>query len=244
MDKLLNGLEEHFSGRYEIARSEIKHAQRLTLSHLDQTVNVDLFTSGKVVVGGKDSPLKTEVQELVENFRKDPEYFSKLKGKVGVAKALEPQEAILQHVSQELFTFLPDHDRRALIATYQILLSDLKLDDYSPVIMPVGRVYEGFIAKMLVRLGVCTQTAVQDVNFRFEQALYTPDAKKFKTKAPTHEPKLDAMKQRLKEFRHIQLHSMSSEFVQCTQHEEAKRFIERILGDIQSFFDYFEKHFE
>lgn len=243
MSELLHELEQYFRGKVELERSEIQHARRLTLKHLDQAVNIDHFASGTVYVGGKEGTLKEEVQGLIDNFRKDPDFFSKLKGPTAKAIAIKPEDRILQTISKELFAFLPEHDTRALIAAYQILLSDLNLVDYSPVIMPVGRLYEGFFAKTLVTLGICTKTAVQDSTFSFYNALESADAKKFKAKAPTHQAQLEAMKQRLKEFRHIQLHSMSSEFIQCGNHEEASRFIERVLRDTQSFFDYFKKYF-
>jgi hypothetical protein len=232
-----------YDGQYEIEHTEIQNAKRLVLKHLDQTVTIDLFSSGKIVVGGTNCPLKDEIKGHVGGFRQDPKYFDKLPQATATAVVTTPEQVILQHISNELLAFLPEHDRRALIASYQILLSALDLVDYSPAIMPVGRVYEGYLGELLVRLAIVTKTALQDPKYNLMFAFDSSDAKTLKSKISTHEAKLDSAKQRLKEFRHIQLHSQSSQFVQYTTRAEASRFVERVLGDMQALFDYFKNYF-
>jgi len=240
---LLDHLEAMFAGEYATQRVEIQNADRLTLAHLDQVVSVDLFKSGKVNIGGTNCPLKEEISQHVEEFRKDSKYFDKrLKG-TSAARVATPEEAILKEIRKELFDFLPEHDRQALIAVFQVALSGLDLVDYSPVVMPVGRVYEGFLGELVVRTGMCTRTILQDPTYSLTSAFDTREAKSLKAKVSTHEAKMDSAKLRLKEFRHIQLHSQSSQFVQYKTREEAIRFAERVLRDMQALFDYFRKHF-
>ena len=124
-----------------------------------------------------------------------------------------------------------------------MLLSDLKLVDFSPVIMPVGKVYEGFLGELVVKLGMCTRTALQDPKYNIMYSFDSKDAKALMAKVSTHQAKLESAKQRLKEFRHIQLHSQSSQFVQCGTAKEAQTFIERVMNDMQALFDYFKKYF-
>ncbi len=243
MVELLNKLELYFQGQYEVDRTEIQHGKRLTLKHLDQVVHVDLFSTGKVHVSGKDSTLKAQVGELVEGFRQDTHFFDKLQVKAGEAILITPEEAILQHVTKELFGFLPAHDRQALIAAFQILLSNIKLEDYSPVSMPVGRAYEGFLGEVFIKIGICTRPRLEDAKYNLMYALDSAEAKFLKAKVSTHEAKLEAAKQRLREFRHIQLHSQSSQFVQCRTRDEVRRFTERVLGDMQGLYDYFKNYF-
>jgi hypothetical protein len=152
MVDLLDNLEVHFQGQYEICRSEVQYGKRLTIRHMENVVNVDLFQTGKAHVSGKNSTLKEEVGKLVEGFRKDPHFFEKRAEGAAEVRALTPEEVVLQHVTKELFDFLPPHDQRALLASCQVLLSDLNLVDYSPVIMPVGRAYEGFLGELVIRL--------------------------------------------------------------------------------------------
>lgn len=243
MSDLHDHIEALYTAKYQVERSEIQYGKRLSLKHMDQVVTVDVFNSGKPVVGGTNCPLKEEVKSHVDGYRKDPKYFAKLSASTGVAEIISPEAAILQKISKELFDFLPAHDRRALFAAYQVLLSDLDLVDYSPAIMPVGRVYEGFLGEILVRIGMCTRTALQDPKYNHMFTFDSREAKMLTAKVTTHEAKLESAKQRLKEFRHIQLHSQSSQFVQYLKREDAFKFVERVLGDMQALFDYFKNYF-
>jgi len=85
---------------------------------------------------------------------------------------------------------------------------------------------------------VAARTPEQDIVINI-----TADAKSFCNKASTHSSKLDAAKQRLKEFRHNQLRSLSSQLVQCTSVRDDRRFAERVLNDMQDFFNYFDQYF-
>ncbi len=147
MADVLDHLESMFSGEYNVQRVEIRNARRLTLEHMGQAVTIDLFTTGKVNVAGTDCPLRDQINKHAEGFRKDPNYFKK--PVATAAKGPTPEEAILNKIKKELFELLPEHDRQALIAAYQVMLSGLDFVDYSPAIMPVGQVYEGFWAKSL-----------------------------------------------------------------------------------------------
>jgi hypothetical protein len=240
---LLDHLESMYSGKYTLQRVDIQDAKRLTVGHLDQMVTVDLFTSGTPKVGGTNCSLKEEIKKHVEEFRKDPKYFDKSLKEVGVPAAVTPEDAIAKIINKELFDFLPAHDRQALIASYQVLLAGIDLVDYSPVVMPIGRVYEGFLGELVVKTGMCTKTLLQDPTYNLSSAFDTREAKALRAKVTTHEAKMDSAKQRLKEFRHIQLHSQSSQFVQHRTREDARRFVERVLGDMQALFDYFKKYF-
>ncbi len=242
MADLLEKLEAHFQGEYEISRSEIQYGKRLSIRHMEQVVHVDVFQTGTTNVTGKDSALRQEVERLLEGFRTDPYFFEKLVG-AAEAEPLTPEKAIGRHISKELFGFLPEHDQRALIAAFQVLLSGLNLDDFSPAIMPVGRVYEGFLGELVVRLGICTRTTLQNPTYNFMYSFDSKDAKVLMEKVPTHKVMLESAKQRLKEFRHIQLHSQSSVFVECRTREDAQKFIERVLNDMQALFNYFKKYF-
>jgi hypothetical protein len=239
MADILDYLESMFAGQYAAQRVDIKNAKRLSFGHMGQVVSVDLFSTGNVTVGGTDCALKEEIKKHVDGFRQDPNYFKR----AAPAQAITPEGAILKEISKELFDFLPEHDRRALLAAYQVILSGIDLVDYSPAVMPVGRVYEGFLGELVVKVGLCTKTILQDPMYNLTSAFDTKEARSLKAKVSTHEAKMDSAKQRLKEFRHIQLHSQSSQFVQYKTREEAVRFAERVLGDMQALFDYFRKYF-
>jgi hypothetical protein len=244
MSNPLDKFEKYFEPKYATSRSTITNAERLTLSHAGQKVHIDCFpSSGKLRVSGSEGSLKDEVNHIVESFRSDPQFFQKQTIGSGQANPISPEQEILEVINRDLYDFLPDHDRNALLAAYEVLRQCPSLPDFSPVTMPVARVYEGFLAKVLVHVGICTQTTVEDANFNFHSAFDSKDAKKFCEKLSTHQTKLEGMRQRLKEYRHIHLHSQSSKFDQYNSAEKAKGFAKRVLGDMQAYYDYWEDYF-
>ncbi|HLI34119.1 MAG TPA: hypothetical protein VKW70_03670 [Terriglobia bacterium] len=244
MPNPIDEFEKYFAPNYQVTRKSIQDGERLTLSHLDQRVHIDYFpSSGKLWVSGSKGSLKDKVNDIVNSFRSDPQFFQKQTIGSGQANPISLEQEILEVISSELYNFLPEHDRKAMLAAYQVLRECPSLPDFSPVTMPVARVYEGFLAKVLVHVGICTQTTVEDANFNFHNAFGSKDAKKFCDKLTTHQTKLEAMKQRLKEYRHTHLHSQSSKFDQCNSAQKAKRFAKRVLDDMQAYYDYWKNHF-
>ena len=237
---LIDDFENHLARQYNTVRSSIQDAERLSVTHLDQRVTIDFFTTGKIKSSGKACPVKEKVDEVIARVKEDPGFFASVST---ANSSLTPKEAILKVITWGLYGFLPEHDRDALLAAYQLILAGIALPDFSPVTMPVSRVYEGFLARLLVRLGLCTQIVLETPNFKFEAVFDSNDAKSFRGRVATHGGELDAAKQRLKEFRHLQLHSQSSQFLRFKTLDEARRFVERVLNDMQSFFDYFNKYF-
>lgn len=114
--------------------------------------------------------------------------------------------------------------------------------DHAPVIMPVGRSFEGFVCKLLARVGLVTGVAIADQNFNLGQVWDSAAAKAFKAQVNTHEAMLDGLKVRLREHRHVRLHSQASKYVQCSR-EDAVRFVDRVLDDISEYYRYFKPYF-
>jgi len=257
-----------------VEKSEIQHADRLTVQLGRDKGIVDLFTTGTIRVGGKDSPLKNMLQDIVDRQQENPEYvYSELEAHghsdsesssvaVGynsslfiadravhdtikkdlksrynflqedsegnlisecavvyfnedqiVAEGLDAEiknlsETIITHgarleesawtqfkdllpqiasrwspqtislaeskakeiLGRELFDFLPAHDRRAYVSAIMVLEIGLPLMEMCPVIMPVGRVFEGFTGKILLKLGLITSVKLQDPKYSFGAA--------------------------------------------------------------------------
>jgi len=68
------------------------------------------------------------------------------------------------------------------------------------------------------------------------------DSKKFKQKEHTHETYLDGLKQRLKEHRHVRMHSQAAKLIHA-KHEDALRYISRVSDDMKEYYRYFKDFF-
>lgn len=145
-------------------------------------------------------------------------------------------------LGRELYDFLPAHDRRAIISAVLVLDTEIAIPDVAPIVMPIARAFEGFVGKVLVKIGVVTDVALQNPDFSFTACFDGRDAKVFKTKVNTHEAMLDGLKQRLKEHRHTRAHSQASKWV-LSDRAAAERFLSRVADDMKEYFSYFRQHF-
>jgi len=222
-------------------------------------VNDDRFKSSEVLVitlidqlvveGATDEVLKVlqaltrfgaRVEESVTTPFKDR--LPKLSVRWSPAAVERGDAAARELLGRELYDFLPAHDRRALVASLVLIDLGLPLPEIAPIVMPIGRVFEGFVGKVLLKLGIVTEVAVSDPQFTFMDAFDSKDAKVFRGRATTHGAMLDGLKQRLKEHRHIRAHSQASKWVQGSI-EDAQRFLHRVVDDMKEYYKYFRDHF-
>lgn len=72
---------------------------------------------------------------------------------------------IYKYLGQQVYEFLPTSDREAYLSGAGLFLSieemQLQLSDYSIIVMPFARSYEGFIIQLAVQLGITTQENIQ-----------------------------------------------------------------------------------
>jgi hypothetical protein len=180
------------------------------------------------------------VEESVSTPFKDR--IPKLAARWSSSTAEQAEMRTKELLGRELFDFLPAHDRRAIVSAVLVLDTELPVQDMAPIVMPIARAFEGFVGKMLVKIGVVTDVAIQDPTFSFSACFDGRDAKAFKAKVNTHEAMLDALKQRLKEHRHTRAHSQASKWVQGDR-AAAERFLSRVADDMKEYFAYFKQHF-
>ena len=73
-------------------------------------------------------------------------------------------EWVYQYLGEQAFAFLEMNDRETYLSGVGLFLSiqemNLQLPDYSIVVMPFARAYEGFILQLAVRLGITTQETI------------------------------------------------------------------------------------
>lgn len=237
---LIDNFADFFGKTSTVERQKMGSGERLTIVRLNYRVHVDFYTNGNVRACGRNCGLKASVDALIVALHEDERLFEKPEELARITRA---DITLKKLVSPELYAYFPDHDRDAMEAALEILGSQLELPDYSPVKMPIARAYEGFLARLYVSLGISTAEEVRSKDFKFTDPGKLDTGKKLYAKVPTHEAKMKGAHQRLQEFRHIQLHSQASEFVQSKSREEARKFVESVLANTQDYFDYFKKYF-
>jgi ribonuclease HIII len=141
---------------------------RLEIKQAQERVVATLYTTGTLLVQGKASPLFESVCATVETLlgssfaERGARYVPEMQREIILHHLNQParqQQAHTyaeQQLGQQLYAFLSQADRDTYLAAAGALLSlqttQTALPDYSLLVMPFARVYEGFLLQLASRL--------------------------------------------------------------------------------------------
>lgn len=337
---------------YQLNRKEEAMFLRLDISNLIEVVNVDIYKTGSINIGGKKSGLKTEFEELKTEFEKNPtlcispkqirsctaqykfikeDVFLKIKtmfstfsdctvtieekesGNINYLAKIQKDESkvtatqfhngtlLLQgkedflfdnlceaieknaNPSQEevaarfvsgneenlkyfsarytpelirvaeeqvktklgiAYDFLDEHDKKYLIAAHCLCLTEIPLPEYSPLVMPASKAFEGFVKKTLVSIGLVEKDHFKTIDGNFSRLSDVKNPKRMEL--CNREKHADIFLKQLdldvKKFRHFMMHSDGSEVTQVDSIDGAKQKVGEVMKSIIDNFEYFKKY--
>lgn len=154
---------------HQFYRAEIRRGADKTLA--------SQFKTGTLLVQGKTGELFEEVCTLLERVLSQPfaergaRYVPDSEREAALEYLNKPEaerealDWIDEHLGQGVFEFLPSNEREGYISGSSVLLwlktSGRKLPDYSTVVMPFARAYEGFVIQLAIHLGITTEENVK-----------------------------------------------------------------------------------
>jgi ribonuclease HIII len=158
--------EREVSGPADVYRIENKLEEN--------RVTITQFASGTLMVQGLSSPLFDNVCETLDQYltqslsERATRYLSGDNERNTVTAYLEKPDSenesvkwLLNHLDKKVLDFLYDNDRRTLLAAAGVrnaFESSLdKLPDYSVVVMPFAKPYEGFLMKLAIHLNLISE---------------------------------------------------------------------------------------
>jgi len=153
----------------------------------DYKITLTQYESSKLVVHGQNSDLWTNILEIIST-NLDSVFSTSIanvavqsKEEVDVLTVVTKDDQL--HASRAIrdslgacFNFLYTNDQERIEATEFLLQSELPVKDYSIYINGTLRAFEGFVKKLLIKLGVFTQGQVMSKNWNFG-LLYNPDTR-------------------------------------------------------------------
>ena len=135
------------------------------------------FKTGTLLVQGKTGELFEEVCTLLEGVLSQPfaergaRYVPDSEREAALEYLNKPEaerealDWIDEHLGQEVFDFLPSNEREGYISGASVMFwlkaSGRKLSDYSTVVMPFARAYEGFVIRLAIHLGITTEEKIR-----------------------------------------------------------------------------------
>lgn len=141
---------------------------------------VSQFKTGTLIVQGRTGELFEEVCRLLEGVLSQPfaergaRYVPDSEREAALEYLNKPEaerEALdwaYEHLGQDVFEFLPSTEREGYLSGASVLLwlkaSNRKLPDYSTIVMPFARAYEGFVIRLAIHLGIIDEAKIEKID--------------------------------------------------------------------------------
>ncbi len=142
-----------------------------------EKVVVTQYHTGTLMVQGRASALFDSVcdrldQKLSQSMAdRATRYIPEEKRRAALDRMNQPEAEtaalawLIEQLGQGAYDFLYPHDRETLLSGTALLQTvqaiDLKLPDYSVLVMPFARAYEGFLVKLFIHIGLADKTEIE-----------------------------------------------------------------------------------
>lgn len=138
------------------------------------------------------------------------------------------------------YDFLEPYDKKYFIAAESLLLTNIPLPEYSPIVMPASKAFEGLARKIVVAIGLCPAST----DFSILNDRKNATRKSICSKEAHCDTFLIDLSVAVKKFRHFMMHSDASNVTKVDTYNEAKEKLEEIYKESKKFFDYFNSVFK
>jgi hypothetical protein len=156
----------------------------------------------------------------------------------------EAEKQIRGIVGDEIFDFLEKHDQKWLVASECLKIANIPLPEYSPLVMPASKAFEGFVKKLLVKVGFYPSNHFDAKNssFAYLNDMTNPTRATFVAQekyADTHLKKINVC---LDTNRNFMMHSDGATITKLDTYEEATDKLDEIYDDMKEIYNYFKKN--
>lgn len=140
-------------------------------------VVITQYHTHKLRVQGRASPLFDEVCLHLDNLLtqsaadKATRFIPEEQSSITLAEMNRPEaeteawDWLIQHLSKDILDFVDEHDKNTLVSGAMLLNAvkkiNLPLLDYSTLIMPFARAYEGFLVKVFIHIGLANPAEIE-----------------------------------------------------------------------------------
>lgn len=216
------------------------------------SLTITQFSNGTLMLQGKDDTLHHNVCDLIDKIANPSEKEVTARFLSGDEKSLavftakytpELTEKAEINIKAKLgltYDFLEPYDKKYFVAAESLLLANIPLPEYSPIVMPASKAFEGLAKKIVVGIGLYQpgSTDFSILNDRTNPTRISVCSKE--THCDTFLADLNVA---IKKFRHFMMHSDTSNVTKVDTYDEAKEKLEEIYKESKKFFDYFNSVF-
>lgn len=203
-----------------------------------QGKTVKLFHDGCDWIEKIANPAESEIiARFISNDEKNLEYFAARY----TPRLLEIAEKNVKEALSGVYEYLETHDQKWFVASECLCLSEIPLPEFSPLVMPASKAFEGFVKKLLVGIGLFDLGYFQTkgANFSALNDFGNANRKAICKKEKYVDSFLKRLSVCLDANRNFMMHSDSSKVTKIDSADEAKDKVATIFKDAREIFGYF-----
>jgi len=221
---------------------------RAKLKRNSSSLTITQFSNGTLMLQGKDDTLHHNVCDLIDKIANPSEKEVTARFLSGDEKSLETFAAkytpeLIEKAENNIRTklettydFLESYDKKYFVAAESLLIANIPLPEYSPIVMPASKAFEGLAKKIVVGIGLY-QPGSTDFSILNDKT--NPTRKSICSKEMHCDTFLLDLSVAIKKFRHFMMHSDSSNVTKVDTYAEAKEKLEEVYKESKKFFEYF-----
>jgi len=150
------------------------------------------------------------------------------------------------------FDFMTEWDQKYLLSSLVLLRSGLEVPEYSCMVMPASKAFEGYAREVFLQLGVIKKEETQKKAwtvlqvFKKDQAgkYENPDLQKYVSQGKYRGAYLDKLRNDLDFYRNFMMHSDDASITKVTTLDAAKEIVERVVKSLQESFKFLVRGIE
>jgi len=231
--------------------STIEYRAKITRNGSSSTLTQ--FNNGTLLLQGKTDKVFDDSCDLIEKIANpsDKEVIARFissdeKNLEVFAAKYTPElialaEGNVKKKIGDVYDYLEPYDRKWFVASECLCLTAIPLPEFSPLVMPASKAFEGFAKKLLVGIGLFEADYFKKQNANFS-ALHDNNNPKRKTicdKEMHANTMLKKIGVCLDTNRKFMMHSDESKITKVDSQEEAEEKVNSVFKDTKEIFDYF-----
>ena len=232
-------------------RTETEYRAKVTRN--SSSLTITQFNNSTLLLQGKEdtlfhnacdfieeiaNPAESEViARFISSDEKTLEYFSSK----CTPKLIELAEKNAKKKLENVYEYVEIHDQKWFVASECLCLSEIPLPEFSPLVMPASKAFEGFAKKLLVDIGLYEPSDFQNKSINFSRLNDTndPNRKGICNKDRHANSMLKLLSVCIDTNRNFVMHSDDSKITKVNSIEEGIEKVDTIFKDAKKVFGYF-----